>query len=99
MRCSWAYSLIRAAIAPRFAVRAALARRPSHACDLPQSLQSEIARKDPGATVVSLRDVSEDDVKFFRADQGGAYPGFARGNFFGDGKPALAVVLLTQAKK
>jgi hypothetical protein len=38
------------------------------ACNLPQDLQREIASKYPGARLVSLADLEEDDRKFFQAD-------------------------------
>lgn len=76
-----------------------LAAPPSHACDLPQSLQREIARRYPGGHVVSQNDLIGDDLKFYRHDHGDACPGLARADFFGDGKPTLAIVLFTEAKK
>lgn len=71
-----------------------LAMPPSHACDLPQDLQREIAKKYPGARVVQLTDLSQDDKESFKADHGSACPGLAKVDFFGDGKPTLAVVLV-----
>jgi hypothetical protein len=79
-----------------FVARAALAAQPSRVCDLPQSLQREIAKKYPGATVVSLQDLTNDDVKFFKHDHGNACPGLVKVNFYGDGNPTLAVVLVVK---
>lgn len=78
---------------------ARLAAPPSHACDLAQSLQREIAKKYPGARVVTQSDLARDDLEFYRHDHGNACPGLAKADFFGDGKPALAVVLITRTKK
>lgn len=94
--CSMA---ILAAIALLFAAQTALAAPANHACDLPQSLQRQIAQNYPDARVVTQHDLIEDDLKFYRHDHGNACPGLARADFFGDGKPTLAVLLLDQAKK
>ncbi len=64
------------------------------ACNLPQDLQREIASKYPGARLVSLADLEEDDRKFFQADHNNSCPGFASVDFYGDGKPTLALVLI-----
>jgi len=65
-----------------------------------------VAKKFPGATVVNLSDLSDDDKKIFHEDQKSfpkihtnACPGLARVDFYGDKKPTLAVVLLLPAKK
>ena len=81
------------------AAQAVFAAPPSRTCDLPQGLQSEIAKKYPGARVVTQSDLTEDDLKFYRHDHGNACPGSAQADFFGDGEPTLAILLLTQAKK
>lgn len=100
LRRTWPYSIAVMAAGFLFiATRAVSAAPPSRACDLPQSLQSEIAKKYPGTRVVTQSDLGEDDLKFYRHDHGNACPGLARGDFFGDGKPTLAVVLLTPTKK
>jgi hypothetical protein len=91
--CSMA---IVAALLP-FAARAALAAPPSRACELPQSLQREIAKKYPGSSVVGLQDLTNDDLKFFKHDHGSACPGLAKVDFYGDGKPTLAVVLVVKS--
>jgi hypothetical protein len=82
------------------------AASPDRACDLPQSLQREVAMKYPGASVVNLSDLSDDDKKIFRADQKSfpkihtnACPGLTKVDFYGDGKPTLAVVLFFPTKK
>ncbi|MGB6482849.1 MAG: hypothetical protein WBE86_05110 [Candidatus Acidiferrales bacterium] len=79
-----------------FAAPVVFAAPQGHACDLPQSLQHEIAEKYPGASVVGLQDLASDDVKFFRHDHGNACPGLARADFFGNGEPTLAVVLVVK---
>jgi hypothetical protein len=67
-------------------------------CDLPQDLQREIASKYPGTKVVTLSDLQEDDRAFFQKDHGNSCPGLVKVNFYGDGKPTLALVLITKEK-
>ena len=69
---------------------------PNEACNLPQELQSEIVEKYSGAKVVSLSDLDEDDRGFFQKDHGDACPGFTKVDFYGDGKEAFALVLITK---
>lgn len=78
----------------------------NHVCHLPQSLQSEIARKYPGTSVANFSDLTDDDKKIFLADQKSfpkihtnTCPGLAKVDFYGDGKPTLAVVLFNPTKK
>jgi hypothetical protein len=66
------------------------------ACSLPQDLQSEIATTYPMTQLVNLVDLSEDDREFFRGDHGNACPGLVKVNFYGDGKPILALVLIAK---
>lgn len=68
-------------------------------CDLPQDLQREIASKYPGAKVVTLADLDEDDRGFFQKDHDNGCPGLVKVDFYGDGKPTLAVVLITKDSK
>lgn len=63
-------------------------------CDLPQDLQLEITGKYPGKKVVTLSDLQDDDRGFFRADHNNSCPGLVKVDFYGDGKPTLAVVLI-----
>jgi hypothetical protein len=69
---------------------------PNEACNLPQELQSEIAEKYSGAKVVCLSDLDDDDRGFFQKDHGDACPGFTKVDFYGDGKEAFALVLITK---
>lgn len=63
-------------------------------CDLPQDLHRKIAIKYPGKKVVTLSDLQEDDKGFFQADHGNSCPGLVNVDFYGDGKPTLALVLI-----
>lgn len=70
-----------------------VAAPPTDACGLPGDLQREVAAKYPGATVVGLSDLEEDDRRFFEKDHGDSCPGLVKVDFYGDGKPTLAIVL------
>jgi|SRR5882762_8077869 len=74
----------------------AVAVGPNEACDLPRGLQSEISAKYSGAKLVSLEDLDGDDRSFFQKDHGDACPGSTKVDFYGDGKPTLALVLTTK---
>jgi YD repeat-containing protein len=59
-------------------VRLTAAVPPHSACDLPRGLQREIAAKYPGAKLISLSDVQEDDKGLFQKDHGNACPGLVK---------------------
>jgi hypothetical protein len=65
-------------------------------CDLLPSLRAEISAKYPGASVVSLADLSKYNRKLFQKDHGTGCPGAARVDFYGDGRPTWALVLLQE---
>jgi hypothetical protein len=62
-------------------------------CALPDGLNQEIASKYPNAHVVRLADLGEDDRAQFQKEHSSQCPGLASINFYGDGKPTLAIVL------
>ena len=68
----------------------------SEPCTLPQDLQREVSARYPKAKVVSLVDLEEDDRKFFKADHHDNCPGLVKVDFYGDGKPTLAFILIMQ---
>jgi hypothetical protein len=68
-------------------------------CGFPPALQDEVTKKYPGARVVTVNDLSVDDKNFFRKDHGNTCPGLAKVDFYGDGKPTWALVLINSAKK
>jgi hypothetical protein len=78
-------------------VQVAAAGSPNDVCGLPKDLQHEVASKYPGRTIVSLSDLSEDDKKLFEKDHGGNCPGLVKVDFYGDGKPTLALALTTKS--
>jgi hypothetical protein len=67
---------------------------PGGACDLPKDLRSEVATKYPGKKVVTLADLQDDDRGFFQKDHNNSCPGLVSVDFYGDGKPTLALVLI-----
>jgi hypothetical protein len=48
--------------------------------------------------VVTLSDLQEDDRTFFQKDHASSCPGLVKVDFYGDGKPTLALVLITNEK-
>jgi hypothetical protein len=78
-------------------VQVAAAAPANDACDLPQDLQHEVAVKYPGAKLVGLSDLGEDDRGFFQKDHGDACPGMVKADFYGDGRPTVALVLIRKS--
>src|SRR5207245_1530346 len=66
-----------------------------NSCDLPTGLREELSKKYSDMRPVSLADLDEYDRKLFQKDHGARCPGLARVNFYGDGKPTWAVVLIS----
>ena len=65
-------------------------------CALPDGLHEEIAQKYPGARLVELSDLVDQHYKdVFQKEHGDQCPGLVRVDFYGDGKPTLAFVLIT----
>ncbi len=73
------------------------AAQTSEACALPQDLQREVAGKYPTAKLIELSDLEEDDRKFFQSDHDNSCPGVVKVDFFGDGKPTFALVLIPRS--
>ena len=78
-------------------VQVATAASPNDACNLPQDLQREVAARYPGAKLVSLSDLQEQNRAFFQKDHGDACPGVVKADFYGDGKASLALVLMQES--
>src|SRR5690348_3301006 len=64
-------------------------------CDLPAGLRDEISKRYPGTRVVSLADLSQFRRRLFQKDHGAQCPGLVKINFYGDGKPTWALVLIS----
>lgn len=77
-------------------VQVAAAAPQNDECDLPRDLQPEIASKYPGLKIVTQSDLQEDDKGFFQKDHGNSCPGLVKVDFYGDGKPTLALVLISK---
>ncbi|HXN50750.1 MAG TPA: hypothetical protein VN943_02355 [Candidatus Acidoferrum sp.] len=68
---------------------------PIDPCALPQGLDSKISPKFQGAHLVSLADLDDYDRKLYKKDHGSRCPGLVKINFYGDGKPTWALVLIS----
>jgi hypothetical protein len=64
-------------------------------CALPPDLRDEISKQYPGTHIVILADLDEYKRKLFHKDHGTRCPGLVKVNFYGDGKPTWAFVLIS----
>jgi hypothetical protein len=76
-------------------LQATAAAPPPNRCAYPTGLSDEISKKYPGTHLVSLADLDEYDRKLYQKDHGTRCPGLVRVNFYGDGKPTWALVLIS----
>jgi len=74
----------------------ALAGQTADPCTLPPDLRMELATHYPSAAVVTLSDLGNDDRSLFLKEHPNACPGLAAVDFYGDGKPTLALALLVR---
>jgi hypothetical protein len=65
------------------------------ACALPQGLDSEIAAKYPHAHIIRVADLYPQDKQLYEKDHRAQCPGLVSVNFYGDGKPTWALVLIS----
>jgi hypothetical protein len=79
-------------------IQMAVAATGSEACDPPRDLWREIMNKYGQTKIVSLSDLDQDDRGFFQKDHDNDCPGLVRVDFYGDGKPTFALVLITQKR-
>lgn len=86
--------LLLCAILALFGVAQTTTAQSRSGCTLPDGLSTLIASKFPNAHVVSLSDLNQDDKMLFQKEHGSNCPGLTRVDFYGDGKPTLALVLL-----
>ena len=66
----------------------------SDPCALPVGLHGQISRTYRGR-VVTMADLEDYGKKLFKKDHGNRCPGLAKVDFYGDGKPTWALVLIT----
>jgi hypothetical protein len=69
--------------------------QPGTECSFPSGLQEEITKGFPATKLLRLTDLSAHDRKLFQKEHGNRCPGFVKINFYGDGKPTFALVLLS----
>jgi hypothetical protein len=69
------------------------------ACVLQKDLDRQVAAKYPEMAVVTLNDLADDDRAFFVKDHKGDCPGFVNVDFYGDGKPTVAILLVSKGTK
>jgi hypothetical protein len=78
-------------------VRTATAGSSNDECTLPPDLNAYISQKYPAAHVATLADLEIDDSGFFQKDHSGDCPGLVKVDFYGDGKPTLALILIIKS--
>jgi hypothetical protein len=76
-------------------IQIATARPSDIRCTFPSGLSDEISGKYPGARLVNLTDLDEYNQNLFQKDHGARCPGLVQVNFYGDGRPTWALVLIS----
>jgi hypothetical protein len=72
-----------------------VAAPPRDPCTFPPGLRDEISNKYSSARLLELKDLDEHDLKLFQKDHPTRCPGLVRVNFYGDGSPTWALVLVS----
>jgi hypothetical protein len=65
-------------------------------CALPPGLQTEASRRHPGTRPISRDDLDKHDRELFQKEHGARCPGLVSVDFYGDGKPTWALVLVSE---
>ena len=78
-----------------FAANQIVLATPNDRCALPAGLRDEISRKYLGTRVVGFDDLTDYKRKLFKKHHSSQCPGLVKVNFYGDGKPTWAVVLIS----
>lgn len=68
-------------------------------CSVPDSLQKAIVTKYGHARILQSSDLSTEDREMFAKDHGVRCPGLTPVDFYGNGKPTWAVILLISSPK
>jgi len=71
------------------------ASSPDDQCSYPPDLRAQISEKFADAHPVTSSDLSEYDRKLFRKEHKNQCPGLVKVDFYGNGKPTYAVVLIS----
>lgn len=64
-------------------------------CTFPVGLGDEISKNYPEASLVTLADLDQHNRKLFQKGHGAQCPGLVKVDFYGDGKPTWAFVLVS----
>ena len=64
-------------------------------CSFPSGLQEEIAKRFPERKLLRLTDLSAHDRNLFQKEHRNRCPGFVKVDFYGEGKPTFALVLIS----
>jgi hypothetical protein len=67
------------------------------ACEMPKDLQAEVTRKYPGTSLVTLSDLDDTNKESFQKEHKDECPGLVKVDFYGDGKPTLALALIANS--
>ncbi len=78
-------------------IHAGNARANDGSCSLPEKLQSAIKVRYLSTRLVTLADLGEGDRALFQQEHGNDCPGLVKVDFYGDGNPTLALVLIVNA--
>jgi hypothetical protein len=88
------FLITRVVIFSGVAIQIAVAAPPTDTCNLPSGLRDELSRTYPGAHLVRLEDLSNANRQSFQRGHGRQCPGLVKVDFYGDGKPTWALVLI-----
>jgi hypothetical protein len=80
---------------PFITIQAVIAAPFDDRCALPPGLDDEISKKYPARHTVTLADLDDYRRESFRQDHGCRCPGLVKLNFYGDGNPTWALVLIS----
>jgi hypothetical protein len=75
-------------------ISAGTAMAQSDSCELPGTLKTVIATRYSDAKLVTSEDLAKEDKDLFQKDHGNDCPGLVNVDFYGDGKPTFALVLI-----
>ena len=93
LRLKWAAIFFVTALGLLVLGQGAAAQLSNDSCDVPKDLQAVIEAKYPATKIVALSDLNENDKQLFQKEHLDSCPGLAKVDFYGDGKPTLALAL------